>query len=1224
MTSSGTGVPSSYTTRLDGAAARSVASNGSVAYESLAAGNYEVALSVPSNCTVSGSATRTIGVQEGSTSPVAYSVTCSATPTGAIGVTTSTTGSPIDPDGYSITVGGNAAGTIGANGTRLVPDLPVGTHEVELGGVADNCMVQGDNPRDVMVTQNQTTQVRFDVVCSATTGLIEVTVTTTGSEPDPDGYVVDLDGAATQSVDVNGTTTFTGVEQGDHVITLQDLAPNCTVTTTNPVDADVTAGQTTDVAFSVSCEATTGSLSVNASTSGSEIDPNGYAVSVDGGPVQALSVNDGTTFTGLAPGAHQVELSGVSANCAVSGANPRSVDVTAGATASTTFNVTCSSTVGSIEVTVSTTGDAIDPDGYTVVLDGGAASQPVDPDDTATFGGLAPGGHTVQLTNVADNCSVTSANPQSPTVTAGATTDVTFDVECEALTGSIQVNASTTGSSLDPDGYTVLLDGGTPRSLSINGSRTYSSVVIGDHDIELTGVASNCAVGGDNPRTVTVTEGATTVVDFDVGCSATTGQIQVTVTTTGDELDPNGYTVNLDGTSSRAVATNGSTTFTGIAPGAHTLTLENLAANCSTTSPNPVGTSVTAGATANVAFTVDCDRTVGDIRVFASSSGTPVDMNGYTVTVDGGNAQSLTINGDVLFTDLAPGNHVVEISDIDAQCALTGTATRNVNVIADAESDVTYVITCAPLTGDIQVTVSTSGLELDPDGYTVLLDGGGGQAVATNGSTTFVDVDTGGHSLTLTGIASNCSVTGVNPVFTTVVANTTADVDFAVSCAATTGTIDVDVTTTGPEPDPDGYTVTLDGGSGQAVGVNGSVSFTSVTPGLRDVGLTGLASNCVPSEPNPTTVSVTAGATSDVSFTVTCSATTGALRVTANTTGEDQDDSYSLTLAGTGIGTIDANGDTATVSPLAPGDYEVILGDVAGNCSVGGAGAIDTVTVTAGATTTKAFDVACVGLTGAIEVTTTTTGEDLDPDGYEIVVDGGAPVAIGTNATVTIDGLDDGSRTVELTGEAANCTIGGSNPRSVVVAPNDTTPTAFAITCTSTTGDLRVTAVTSGSDLDTGYTVSVNGGGAQALGANGDTVTVADLAPGDHEVALGDVAANCAVSGGAIDTVAVAAGVAALRSFAVTCDPLTGSIEVRTSTTGATMDADGYQADVDGGASMAIAATDTVTFTAVPVGTRTVNLTDVEDGCAVSGSASVDVAVTFGGTATADFDVVCP
>lgn len=1050
VSTSGNGVPASFSVTLDGSSPRSISPNGTTTFGSLTPGGYTVQLSVPANCSISGAASRSVTVRESITSDVSFSVTCAAVPTGAIGVTTATTGDPPDPDGYSLTVDGSPGPSIGTNATALIPDLTVGDHEIGLTGVADNCAVQDANPRDVPVSENQTTQIEFEIVCSATTGLIDVSVTTSGAEPDPDGYTIDLDGTSSQSVDANGSTTFTGVEEGGHTLTLEEVAPNCTVDGDNPASADVVAGATTDVSFGVICEATVGSLDVSVSTSGDETDPNGYAVSVDGGPERALGVNGTTTFDDLSPGPHDVELTGVAANCAVADDNPRQVDVTAGQAASTTFDVSCSSTVGSIEVTITTTGEAIDADGYSVVLDGGVDTQLVDPNDVITFGGLAPGEHTLEVQNIADNCMVTSDNPVTADVTAGQTTQAAFDVTCEELTGDIQVNMMTTGDDPDPDGYLVSLDGGTGLSIGINGSRTFQDVVIGDHEVEIAGVAANCAVQGSNPRTVTVNQDQITQANFSVECSSTTGQIEVTVTTTGEDLDPDGYTIDLDGISSRSVAANGSTTFTGVEPGSHTLTLANAASNCTVTSSNPVNTNVTAGSTSNVSFDVECTRLTGDIRVLTSSSGSPEDSNGYQVSVDGGAARAIGINDQELFTDLQPGSHSVTLSDVALQCTIDGSATRNVNVDADQETQVTFEVSCDPLEGDIQVNVSTTGEDTD-DGYVVRLDGDPGtdQAVSGNDTAIFSNVSTGSHSVALLDVASNCDE-GTNPKSTTVIDDQTVQVDFSVTCSGLTGDLQVTTSTTGEDLDPDGYEVVIDGGTPQAIGTNDTQIFQGLADGNHQVELIGEAANCDIANPNPRNVNVPANGTGSTTFSVTCSETDGSIAVDVSTSGDDpDDDGYDITLNGGSPRSVGPNGST-TYLDLAPDDYDVGIDEttVADNCTVNESNP-ETATVTADNTTNISFTVTCTETTGSIEVTTTTNGltSDYDPDGYQVSSDDGPSSPIGANETVTLTDVTPGTRTVTLSDIEGICTEGSANPVMVSVTVGDTATVGFTVDC---------------------------------------------------------------------------------------------------------------------------------------------------------------------------------
>jgi probable HAF family extracellular repeat protein len=87
--------------------------------------------------------------------------------TGGLGITTATSGAETDVDGYEVTIDAGTAAAIGANATLLRDNLEPGDHNVQLGGVADNCSLGADNPRAASVTAGQTTTVTFTVTCIA-------------------------------------------------------------------------------------------------------------------------------------------------------------------------------------------------------------------------------------------------------------------------------------------------------------------------------------------------------------------------------------------------------------------------------------------------------------------------------------------------------------------------------------------------------------------------------------------------------------------------------------------------------------------------------------------------------------------------------------------------------------------------------------------------------------------------------------------------------------------------------------------------------------------------------------------------------------------------------------------------------------------------------------------------------------------------------------------------
>src|SRR5690242_5023391 len=172
---------------------------------------------------------------------------------------------------------------------------------------------------------------------------------------------------------------------------------------------------------------------------------------------------------------------------------------------------------GVIAVTVATSGDQPDPDGYTLSLDN-LSGTPIGSADSRDLP-VNAGSHTLLLSGLAANCAIQGGGPQrTVTVTGNDTVSVQFDVVCAATTGALTVTTATTGSAPDPDGYTVTVDQGTPQAIGSNATLTVTSLAPGNHTVGLSGLAANCTVAGDNPSTVAVTAGATATVTFTVAC----------------------------------------------------------------------------------------------------------------------------------------------------------------------------------------------------------------------------------------------------------------------------------------------------------------------------------------------------------------------------------------------------------------------------------------------------------------------------------------------------------------------------------------------------------------------------------------------------------------------------------------------------------------------------------------------------------------------------------
>ena len=103
------------------------------------------------------------------------------------------------------------------------------------------------------------------------------------------------------------------------------------------------------------------------------------------------------------------------------------------------------------------------------------------------------------------------------------------------------------------------------------------------------------------------------------------------------------------------------------------------------------------------------------------------------------------------------------------------------------------------------------------------------------------------------------------------------------------------------------------------------------------------------------------------------------------------------------------------------------------------------VTVAGATATGSSFKV--LNVTGTLKVLVRTTGDNRDPDGYTVRVDGNV-IRTGVRDTLTVRDLALGTHSVRLSGVASNCSVSGTNPREVSITARTTTSTTFEISCT--------------------------------------------------------------------------------------------------------------------------------------------------------------------------------
>jgi len=274
---------------------------------------------------------------------------------------------------------------------------------------------------------------------------LEIRTITTGTELDPDGYLVTVDTTAPRPMGLVDSLIIDPLPDGPHSVTLEGVADNCAVNGGPSVTATVEKGKTATESFEVVCGPTHGRVIVTTATTGQSQDDDGYQVELDDMGDGPIGVTDVVAISGVAAGDHLVTLGGIAANCSVAGDNPRTVQVTPGGADTVAFAVSCVNPVGQVRVGVVSTGGPADPDGYTVSLDGAAPGAPIGTTDTIALSDVPVGTHSVALGGLATNCMMQSANPVQVEVPLGGTVAAAFAVSCVGETQVIAFSANAPG-----------------------------------------------------------------------------------------------------------------------------------------------------------------------------------------------------------------------------------------------------------------------------------------------------------------------------------------------------------------------------------------------------------------------------------------------------------------------------------------------------------------------------------------------------------------------------------------------------------------------------------------------------------------------------------------------------------------------------------------------------------------------------------------------------------
>jgi|GEM_PF-561857 len=752
------------------------------------------------------------------------------------------------------------------------------------------------------------------------------------------------------------------------------------------------------------CGASTGSITATGSGT-----PGPYSYSLNGGAFQPAG-----NFTGLAEGSYTLVVQG-SGGCL----NDTIITILNSNGPALTFtqtNATCGNNTGSVTANA-TAGTAP----YQYSIDGGTTYQ-----SGNFFTGLIAGDYTLVVRD-ASGCTnrVIITLVSSPPVTLSA---IPASATCGQNNGSITAFGT---------------DGTAPLQYSIDGNVFQPGNIFTGITPGVYAVTVKDAIGCFKTINVTVDNVLpATVAASSIGASC--GNINGSITASGSNgIPPYQYSIN------GGVSYQTGNIFTGLAPGAYTITIKD-ATGCTNTAAVALANTNAPAVTAT-ATTSSCAANTGTITATASGGIAP-----YQFSING-----VTFLPTTIFNALAPGNYVVYVKD-NAGCIAT------VRVVVSAVagpliSAVTTPASCIANNGTITSTGTdgTAPLQYSIDGitygagnvftalppalYTVYVKDAGGciKSIAVNVG------NASGLSLSVSVITSSCSIG--NGVITATATGGIAPLQYSV-----------------------------DGVVYQASNVFNSLSSGSYTVYAKD------ANGCMVTR--QAVVNAVAGPSFSVAVqqNATCGTASGVIRVTA---------------AG-GVAPLSYNIDGGAFQPIsifinvAAGVHSIIVKDATG-CTAAPQNSTITNSAAGTAITDVTFTVRDVlACTGEGRIKNLKGFPAGGGNNYEFSLDGGPFTTANQFRPVSV-----GTHTITARNRTSLCSITKLVTIGIGV-PATATAVSSASACGASTGTITITGV----GANTPYHASIDNGISWQtfFPPGGNSFTFTGLAPGTYPIIIAD------------------------------------------------------------------------------------------------------------------------
>jgi hypothetical protein len=192
-----------------------------------------------------------------------------------------------------------------------------------------------------------------------------------------------------------------------------------------------------------------------------------------------------------------------------------------------------------------------------------------------------------------------------------------------------------------------------------------------------------------------------------LGCGDTTetsspGRILVTVSTSGATPQSDQFLVTLDGTRPLSISPNGSAVYEEVPEGTYVVHLFSLADNCVVNgSPNHRSVRVVEGNVTKVSFSVLCGLAeTGGFRVTVWTEGSPIDEDGYRLSVSTTPQRTIGVNADERYEGLAPGPYLITLKGVAWPCKVVGGTPQLFTVVAGQVVQVSLRVRCGDEPGE--------------------------------------------------------------------------------------------------------------------------------------------------------------------------------------------------------------------------------------------------------------------------------------------------------------------------------------------------------------------------------------------------------------------------------------------------------------------------------------------------------------------------------------------